>query len=326
VVRRLAALTGVATLPPHLDAALARLEASAWPEVVDRWSRLTPTGFPIEFWIRDGDRRLRWAAEVAGPELPEAERLGMVARLMAGAGQSVPADLLARLQYLTSDRALRFGACLGAREHPTTSVALKLYAEVPGDVDPAFLGMPDVLGGALARCPPGTTWSTFGIEPARSRRELYIAPPVIEPERLLPPLHALGRPDDLACIERALPDGLARLRGRRLGLSVAHDGKGRLEVSIFVAVRSLFPGEPDRITGLFPAAAPMIEAGFRPTLLTIVPDPAAGGVVMAAGFTIARDRKAVSGGAGAQPTNPCITASRLPARPASLYLSVANRC
>ena len=291
VLRGVVTLTGVATPPPSLDSALARLEASAWPEVVDRWSRLTPTGFPIEFWIRDGDPRLRWAAEVAGPELPEAERLSMVASLMAEAGQSVPTDVLAKLQHLQSDRTLRFGAWLGAREHPKKSVAFKLYAEVPGDVDPGFLGMPDVVGDALARCPPGTTWSTFGIEPARSRRELYIALPVIEPECLLPTLHALGYPDGLACIERSLPDGLARLRGRRLGLSATHDGHDRLEVSIFVAIRSLFPAEPDRIAGVFPAAAAMIEVGFRPTLLTIMPDPAGGDVAMAAGFTVARARR-----------------------------------
>ena len=44
-VRRFAAaLTGAAALPPRLDAAIARLEASAWPEVATCWSLLTPGG------------------------------------------------------------------------------------------------------------------------------------------------------------------------------------------------------------------------------------------------------------------------------------------
>jgi hypothetical protein len=310
VLQRVAAFTGAATPPPHLDAALTRLEASAWPEMVDRWSRLTPTGFPVELWIRDGDPRLRWAAEIAGPELPEGDRLGSVASLMAEGGQAVPEELLARLHDLQRGRQLRFGAWLGAREHPTEPVSFKLYAEVPGDADPTALGMPDMVRDALACCPLGTTWSTFGIEPGRSRRELYVAPPVVELEQLLPALHTLRHPDSLACLERALPDGLARLRGRRLGLSVTHDGRDSLEVSIFVAVRSLFPGDPDRIVALFPAAAPMLKAGLRPTLLTILPDPAARGVGMAAGFTIAKRNDAMSAGAGADFSNRHATASR----------------
>lgn len=32
-------------LPPLLGAAVDRLERSRWPELADRWSRLTPSGF-----------------------------------------------------------------------------------------------------------------------------------------------------------------------------------------------------------------------------------------------------------------------------------------
>ncbi|MBO4275917.1 hypothetical protein GSF24_35715, partial [Microbispora triticiradicis] len=38
---------GLRALPASLDAAVTRLEESAWPEVVTRWSRLTPSGFPV---------------------------------------------------------------------------------------------------------------------------------------------------------------------------------------------------------------------------------------------------------------------------------------
>src|SRR4051812_41850507 len=103
-------------LPPALDAAVARLEASTWPEVVTRWSRLTPIGFPVEFTVGEDDAVLRWTAEVAGPELAEADRLPLAVRLLAEAGQALPRELTNILHAAQCGRTLRFGAWIGGRE------------------------------------------------------------------------------------------------------------------------------------------------------------------------------------------------------------------
>jgi hypothetical protein len=54
VKRALEKITGALgwTVPPDLAAVAAQLGQSAWPEMVERWSRLTPTGFPIKLTVR----------------------------------------------------------------------------------------------------------------------------------------------------------------------------------------------------------------------------------------------------------------------------------
>ena len=100
----------------------------------------------------------------------------------------------------------------------------------------------------------------LGIEPLRGRAELYLRLPVVDPHDLLPFLHGLGHEAALGMLDRALPDGLRRLAGRRLGLSVAHDHEGRIELALFATARSLFPGDPAMVARLLPSAA-CLDAG-----------------------------------------------------------------
>lgn len=118
-------------LPPLLGAAVDRLEHSHWPEVVDCWSRLTPSGFPVEITVVPGAAPLRWTAEVTGPEVAEAKRLGLAADQLAAHGPAVDPALLATLLAGQDGVDLRFGAWIGGREPPGGSPLLKLYAELP---------------------------------------------------------------------------------------------------------------------------------------------------------------------------------------------------
>lgn len=112
---------------------LAPVAASVWPEVAWRSSRLTNTGMPLEFaWTsRDeggGAVAIRWTAEVAPPETPDHERLGIAARLAFTDGPD--AVCLARIREVQAPLRLRFGAWLGVR-HKDGGDEAKVYAELP---------------------------------------------------------------------------------------------------------------------------------------------------------------------------------------------------
>ena len=58
-----------------LDLILEGVLRSSWPEVAWEFSRLTGRGFPLELTFSSAGEEIRYAAEVAGPEFPEVERL-----------------------------------------------------------------------------------------------------------------------------------------------------------------------------------------------------------------------------------------------------------
>jgi hypothetical protein len=277
-IRRLAAaLTGAAALPPPLDAAARRLEASAWPEMVGCWSRLTPSGFPIELTVRGEGASLRWTAEAAGPELAEHRRLEEAATSLAEAGAPVPLPLRAALGAL-HDAApdLRFGAWIGGREDAPT----KLYAELPAGAAIDALPLPEPL--RAARLPAGTMPRMLGIEPRRGRVELYLRLPAMDPEDLLPFVHSAGCGWALATLARDLPDGLRRLAGRRLGISLAAGPGDGVELALFASARTLFPADARMVGRLVPAVAGLAEP-HRTGLVTLALDPATRRTVPAVG-------------------------------------------
>lgn len=263
-----AAISGGAPLPPYLDAVLSRLEGSAWPEVVTSWSRLNPSGFPIELTAAAAGEPPRWTAEVAGPETPERDRLDLAAGLLAAAGQPAPQRLLSALRAAQSEVTLRFGAWLGGREKPGTPPRLKLYAELPAGAPVASM-VPEIQP-VLRQLPPGAAARMLGIEPARHRTELYLRLPDADPVELAPALHALGHGAALTALDRGLPDGLRRLRGRRLGLSLAWRP---LELALFVPAYTLFPAVPELLGDVAPQVAGL-DLRWRPGAVTLGLDPA----------------------------------------------------
>ncbi len=135
------------------------------PRGVAAWSQsaLSRNGFPIEFAFRSDVPEVRYTAEVAGPEVPPADRL---ARAQAWAGAVLSprlCDLLRRAQPMGP---LKYGAWIGGR-HQGERATYKLYAELPkesgelaGDWAAAELGSPRVLAGRAPRlrmvgCPVG---------------------------------------------------------------------------------------------------------------------------------------------------------------------------
>jgi len=104
---------------------------SEWAEVMWSFSLLIGDCFPIEFTLSSADSGISYAAEVAGPEVPDGERLSRAFAVLQRLGQPPPqrevVDLLRRIQ---ASGALSFGAWIGARHH-VDGDRYKVYVEVP---------------------------------------------------------------------------------------------------------------------------------------------------------------------------------------------------
>jgi hypothetical protein len=272
-------------VPDDLAALAARLEQSAWPEVATRWSRLTPTGFPIELTVAASGTVRRWTTEIAGPEVPDGRRLAMVAEYLAAAGQPVAAPLLKQLGQLQTQGNLRYGAWLGGRPDSEAPAGYKLYAEVPGDLAVDSVQLPPALGRVAARLPQRTRLSMIGSEPGYGRLELYCRLPAVDPEDLRPVLRAAGCAHGLEALDASLPDGTRRLAGRRLGLSVAIGSGPTPEITVFVSARSLFPGSSWMLQSLLPAFATFSSCAARPTLVAMRLSASTSAVTFAVGLT-----------------------------------------
>jgi len=274
------------TVPSDLSAVIKELSRSAWPEMVQRWSRLTPTGFPVELTITAADPILRWTAEIAGPEIGEAHRLGLVAVRLSSAGQPVPAPLLDAIGAAQRGNDLCYGAWLGGRTVDDAPSRFKLYAEIPSGVSPQDYPLPPTLAQAMARAPRGTLLRMIGVEPALGRIEIYLRLPVFESDDLRPLLNAAGHPHGLDALESSLPDGMRRLAGRRIGISLASTAPQSVEVALFASARSLFPAAPDLLCQLIPALTTLPETLARPTLVTMRLNAEKDHVSFAVGITV----------------------------------------
>jgi hypothetical protein len=271
--------------PPELADAVGDLSSSAWPELVDRWSVLTPSGCPIELTLGEDDNVLRWTSEIAGPEVAESHRVGLVARRLTAAGQAVRPPLLSTLLRLQQGCELKYGAWLGGRSRRDGVCRFKLYAEVPA-MPHGGLRLPPPLSDAIALPPPGWTLRMIGFEPLGGRAELYFRLPGFDREALRRFFTAAGHAYALGALERCLPDGLRRLIGRRLGASVAIGEDGTIDLALFVSARTLFPGAPELLATLIPVMARLPAPLARPTLVTLRLDPVDRRVAYAVGITV----------------------------------------
>jgi hypothetical protein len=271
-------------LPPLLDAAVTRLEGTGWVEVADTWSGLTPSGFPVEVAVAPGADSLHWAAEVAGPEVPEAQRLGLVAGELAAHGPAVDPTTRAALAAAQDSAKLRFGAWIGGREPAAGPPRLKLYAELPPTTDLTDLGLPEPLVSPCRWLPAGTTVRMLGVEPLRGRTEIYLRLPDCDIHDLASFLHATGHGGAWHGLRTGLPDGLARLTGRRLGVSIACGAAGPPDVALFVSARTLFPTKPAMLAGIAPVATVVDRQPWLAGAVTLGLDPTGRGLPVAVGF------------------------------------------
>lgn len=226
--------------------------ATAWPEIALGFSRLTNTGMPLEFAWSSRETALRWTAEVAAPEAPDAGRLRRAAEL---AGPGLDPGPWAALQ---AGAALRYGAWLGGR-HRGDGDAAKVYVELPGGrLPPAWRGRHPLLRSPLP------AWRMAGLGPDGGV-EFYAR--VQEVDATL--LHAtaaasVGHGD-------AWLDTIAALTGQRVlprpsGLSVAFDAGGTPRgLTWFVFAKALFRDDEAAAAALrrhagTPSARALLEA------------------------------------------------------------------
>ncbi len=194
--------------------------ASAWPEVATAFSRLTATGYPIEFAWSSRDASLRWTAEVAGPELPEAQRLSRAATALRDADA-------AALAACQRHQRLRWGAWYAMR-HGASGDATKVYAELG---DARAPGWP--------AAPPRLTWRMAGVHPD-GVYELYARGEDLD--RAL--LHQLERRllgSDGALAAAACAFAANEDLPRPGGLSITYDLRGTVAaMTWFVVAKALF--------------------------------------------------------------------------------------
>jgi hypothetical protein len=264
-------LPGVTTGSPALDVALARLAvvcpaatgAAATletvlagvrdrrlPEEAWRFSRLTADGFPVELSFVTGQPgSVRYAAEVAGPGTPNADRLDLAAAVLDRLGHPLPPAVAGALARMQADRPLRWGAWVGVRHGPGgagagdgAGVGAKVYAEVPpGAGAPPGWPAPRPCGPLRLRM--------IGYEPGRQRVEYYYRlgrldfPMLADLLRLGGSRAALG---DVTAVLRLLAGQPAGgppgpLPAARFGCSVAlrPATDGPVEVAVFAAALDL---------------------------------------------------------------------------------------
>lgn len=230
-----------------LQAPLASLAATAWPETLHRFSSLTNTGYPLEWAWSSRDSQLRCTLEVAPAECPDARRLpaalaACVAQAPGAVGQPpVVVQAAQGLQALQAGEDLRFGAWLGLRFGLAVTAA-KLYAELPpGARTQAWVARLWAESHPRA-APVPWHWRMAGLS-ADGALELYARAGALEGRELAQSLQALGAEPGawLAAVQR-----LTRQPGlpQAGGLSLALDANGRFQaLTWFVFAKHLHAGD-----------------------------------------------------------------------------------
>lgn len=234
-----------------LEVVLRPVLSSRWPEVALSFSSLTNTGLPVELAWASRDAAVRWTAEVAPPETPDADRLRVAAKLarrLAPAPGQAPGTGSAPCWERAQQRGtLRFGAWLGMR-HTATGDAGKVYLELPD-------GLPEDQAARheLLRM-PGLTWRMAGLLPDGST-ELYARGDDVD-RGLVARVGtaAFGSSGELGALVSALagPDPLPRRSGISITLGSADQV---LATTWFTFAKSLFRDDDHAGRGLLRAAA-----------------------------------------------------------------------
>ncbi|MDO8364282.1 MAG: hypothetical protein Q7V88_15430 [Actinomycetota bacterium] len=155
--------------------------ATSWPSVAWRWSRLTPTWFPVELSVAAGSATSRYACEVGPPEMPASHRLAHTMRLLhdwGRIGDDAPAPLAAaawRRRRSVHDSPMQWGAWIGGR-HDDSGDRFKVYVEVPpGERCEVVAEVGAWLADRAGQGLPGTP-TMMGIDLSGGRCEWYLEP------------------------------------------------------------------------------------------------------------------------------------------------------
>ncbi|MET9023688.1 hypothetical protein ABZV93_27315 [Actinopolymorpha sp. NPDC004070] len=192
-----AAAAGADAAEEALTEALRPVVDSNWPEVAWRFGVLTATGYPVEMAWASRDVALRWTCEVAGPEVPEADRLRLAQQAAAATAGSRPD--LRRWSKVQDGRRLRWGAWLGLRQLDGSRRA-KVYLELPSE--PSYEGAPEPWADAglqLASRVLGLTWRMAGVNDDGSV-ELYARVPELSWSELAAAASLVGHEDRLVSL------------------------------------------------------------------------------------------------------------------------------
>jgi len=165
-----------------LDVLLHGVRTSCWPEVAWMFSTLTPDGYPLELTFSSSpEPAVRYALEVAGPEMPEHQRLREAFRLYrALVGHPASAEIERVLSAVQATHELSYGAWFGG-SHTKTTDRYKIYAELPKDASvnefPA-----EIFPGALPLEHCHSRPVMFGFQPESNVREVYFRTGSLAPE------------------------------------------------------------------------------------------------------------------------------------------------
>ncbi len=208
-----------------LETVLDPLSASVWPEMAWCFSRLTNTGMPVEFAWSSREAAVRWTAEVAAPEIDNAQRLSLAAALLPWSLELQP---WLRAQQ---NAALKYGAWIGGRHKPDT--ATKLYVEL--DSGASFPGCDTH---PLLRS-DGLLWRMAGLN-ADGSREYYARGPSLDLQRIdaMSRMVADDNADFLALV-KTLTDGHDLPRPSGISLVLAPDGRP-LAFTWFTFAKAIF--------------------------------------------------------------------------------------
>lgn len=176
VITSMARLTpqSTARVSASLDLILEGVYKSTLQEKAWNFSLLTCDGFPVEFAFAESDDTIRYVAEVSGPEIDPAERLGIAERKLTLLGEiNAQKEISELLHKIQISGPLQYGAWIGGR-HGQGGDRFKLYVEVPeSNYEEREFLIRDMLGTVdlLPRRKP--RFQMIGYEPATSRLEIY---------------------------------------------------------------------------------------------------------------------------------------------------------
>ena len=172
---------------------LAPVLRSSWPDVAWRWSRLTPTWFPVELGVSTAGDTVRYALEVTAPETPMPRRLAEAVRFLVGLDPALAHALTPTrdcpvrrllptlLAWHATAPDLRWAVWLGVR-HRDGEDRFKLYVEVPPDRRRDAVGLALRLTG-LEELPGAPVM--VGLDLDGDRQEWYVEPGPVTRERAL---------------------------------------------------------------------------------------------------------------------------------------------
>ena len=165
-----------------LDVLLHGVRNSAWPDVAWLFSPLMPDGFPVEMTFSSlPEPVVRYASEVAGPEMPESDRLKEAFRLYhVLTSRRASAHAEQAMLAMQAGHELLYGAWFGGA-HTESQERYKIYAEVPSGahVD-EFL--PGIFSAGIPplHCHPRPVM--LGYQPDTDMREIYFRVSGLAPE------------------------------------------------------------------------------------------------------------------------------------------------